>query len=131
MATATHFNKNCCNFWREVRDTAERKVPKDKMGYISTSILRKNTVACEAFLKADILEIHFTIDEFNKIVPKRFDGYSADGEEEFTHFCPFCSERKEKVPLKALGNAAFPQQGSIQTRCSRCGSAFKLVQERN
>ncbi len=126
-----YYNKNSCNFWREVRETAERKVPKDKMGYISTSILRKNTVACEAFLEADIVEMHFTIDEFNKSNPKRFDGYSENGEEKFTHFCKPCKdERGEMVPLESLGTAAFPQQGATPTKCPRCGSTIKLVQER-
>jgi len=124
------YHKNGCNFWLNVKKVADRKVPEDKKDYISTTILRKNTVGCEAYLEAETMEISFSIAEFNRVVPKRFDGYSSYGEEEFTHFCPFCSERKELIPIKVLGNAAFPQQGSKPTRCPRCNASIKLVQER-
>ncbi len=127
-----YYEKNHCNFWRDVRETAERKVPKEKMDYITTSMLRKDTIACEAFLEEETIEMQFSIDEFYRSNPKRFDGQTEEGEEEYTHFCRFCyDERGEMIPLEAFGTAPFPQQGSTPTRCPRCGSSFKLIQERN
>jgi len=126
-----YYEKNHCNFWQDVKEIAERKVPKEMLDYITTSILRKDTIACEVFLDEKTIEMQFSMDEFYRSNPKRFEGQTEEGEEKYTHFCRFCyDERGEMIPLKAFGNAAFPQQGSKPIRCPRCGSSFKLIQER-
>ena len=123
------YEKNHCTFWLKVCTIAKRKVPKKYFPYINTRNLRKETVACEIYLEASTIDYKLSLEEFYHSVPKSFIGFTAKGVEEFAHFCPVCSEKGEKVHLRALGNASFPQQGSIITRCPRCASSFKLEQK--
>lgn len=133
-----HFYKKCgncyffgskkCNFWTEVMEKAERKVPERFLPYIKTKSLQRKTVACEIFLEAETMDFTLPISDFYHLIPTDFISFTSGGDEEFAHFCPFCLKKGEKVHIKAFGKTAFPQQGAIPNRCSRCGSSFKLEQ---
>jgi hypothetical protein len=124
------YGKNKCNFWTEIMEKAERKVPEKFIPYAQTKTLQRRTIACEVFQEAETMEITMSLSEFYDSTPTDFVSFTNDGEGEFAHYCQFCLKEGHKVHIKAFGSTEFPQQGSIPNKCPKCGSSFKLEQER-
>ncbi len=136
-----HYFKECgncyfyentrCNFWTEIAEIAERKIPEKYLPYIQTNKLQRKTVSCEFYQEAKLMDFTMTISEFYETTPKDFINFAGEDREKFAHYCPSCwLEDGEKIHIEAFGSASFPQQGAMPNRCPRCGSSFKLGQEK-
>ncbi|MGC9778978.1 MAG: hypothetical protein HZR80_07025 [Candidatus Heimdallarchaeota archaeon] len=120
-----------CNYWTEVAEIAERKIPEKYLPYLQVKKLQRKTVGCEFYQEAITIDIKIPVAEFHSsFVPKDFVDFTGEDGEEFAHYCPFCLKDGEKVHIKAFGSAVFPQQGAKPNKCPRCNSSFKLIQEK-
>ncbi len=119
-----------CNFWVEAEEIAERKIPEKYLLYLLTNKLRRKTVACEFYQEADTMEFNISIPEFYQSTQTEFVSFGGEDGEEFAHHCPNCLKEGKKVYIEGFGSRAFPQQGAMVNKCSRCGSSFKLIQEK-
>lgn len=134
-----HFSKVCgdchwfvkkrCTFWGTIGNSVERKIPKELI-IRSKCSLKKNTVACEGFVPLKQMVKRIPVVEFAEFIPKRFIGFSDNGEELFEHFCPFCHKEGEEVSIVDFGNYYEPTQGAQTVFCPRCNTSFKLFQRR-
>ena len=129
-ANCYYYESNRCNFWTEVAEIAERKIPEKSLPYLQTKNLQRKTVACEFYQEVETMDIKISIPEFYQSTQTDFVSFDGKDGEEFAHHCPNCSEEGEKVHIEGFGSNVFPQQGAMPTKCSRCGSSFKLVQEK-